>query len=359
METFQTARFLLDTLINQSRIPGVQYVVVNSNDTLLEFHSGWANLKDRFPIQATTTMMAYSMSKTFTAAAVLQLANAKKISLDAPVDQFLDFCTYGPGVTLRRLLAHTSGVPNPIPLRWVHTPDEHDTFDERKGLIEVLGKHSKLAFTAGTRYAYSNIGYWLLGYFIERISGLTLGKYVEAHIFQALGVSPQALAYTIPNIAQHACGYLEKYSLTNAFKRLLIDQKFIGSYCGPWLEIYPHYLNGAAFGGLVGNAQAISKFLQDQLRPHSVLLTDETRQEFYRQQQTNIGQAVQSSLGWNIGVLGGKTCYFKEGGGAGFRSMMRLYPAAGIGTILMTNATGFKVGRWLDRLDATILNASE
>ena len=302
-------------------------------------------------------MMAYSMSKTVTAAAVLQVIELQNLNLDEPINRFLDFCPYGPAVTIRRLLAHTAGVPNPIPLAWVHSPTVHGTFNEHAALAAVLRKHKRLSFSPGTKYGYSNIGYWLLGEFVERLSGIAFTTYINDRVLQPLGITPQELGYEIPSLANHAHGYVEKYSLMNVFKRMLVDRQFIGSYYDRWLEIYPHYLNGAAFGGLVGTARGFAKFLQDQLRRHSLLLNDSTRGQFYAQQQTNNGSAVQTSLGWHVGTLDGASVYYKEGGGGGFHCMMRLYPVSGIGTVVMTNATGFDVRSLLDTLGPAFVDS--
>lgn len=96
-------------------------------------------------------------------------------------------------------------------------------------------------------------------------------------MLQPLGVTRQELGYTIPSLTDHACGYLEKYSLMNLFKRMLVGRAFIGAYYDRWLEIYPHYLDGPAFGGLVGTTRGFAKFLQDQLRPQSVLFLNSIR----------------------------------------------------------------------------------
>jgi len=66
------------------------------------------------------TLMAYSMSKTITAMAVLMLVDTGQVALDDSLDRFYEASPYGPMVTIRHLLSHTSGIPNPVPLRWVH-----------------------------------------------------------------------------------------------------------------------------------------------------------------------------------------------------------------------------------------------
>ena len=175
-------------------------------------------------------MMAYSMSKTLTAAAVLQVIESQHLSLNEPVDRFLDFCPYGPEVTIRRLLAHTAGIPNPIPLAWIHPPVVHETFDEHAALAAVLRRHKRLSFAPGTKYGYSNIGYWLLGEFVQRASGMAFTAYITERMLQPLCLTPQELGCKIRSLPDHARGYLEKYSLMNVFKGMLVDREFIGRY---------------------------------------------------------------------------------------------------------------------------------
>lgn len=345
----------LNAITRASKTPGIQYVVVNATDVVFEYAGGWADIRRHAPVDAATTMMAYSMSKTITAVAALQLVEAGKVGLDDPVERYVDSLLYGGSVTVRQLIAHTSGIPNPIPLRWVHPAADHGSFDEKATFRAVLRDHPRVSFEAGTKYAYSNIGYWLLGHVVERASGESVPAYVSQHILRPLAIAPQELGYVVADPAHHATGYLEKYSLMNLAKGFLIDRDLIGDYRGPWLEIRSHYLNGPAFGGLIGTARGFGAFLQDQLREQSVLFNDTTRHLFYTPQQTMRGTPVAMTLGWHIGDLDGTRFFYKEGGGGGFHCMMRLYPGNGIGTVVMTNATGFDVGRLLDTMDASFI----
>ena len=345
----------LQALIAASKTPGLEYVVVNATDVLLEYSGGWADIHRQVPVDAATTMMAYSMSKTITAVAALQLVEAGKVGLDAPVARYVDSFPYGASVTVGQLIAHTSGIPNPLPLRWVHPAARHASFDEDAALTAVLHAHPHQRFEPGTKYAYSNIGYWLLGKVVERASGETFMTYVGERILRPLEIAPQELGYVVADPAHHATGYLEKYSFMNLAKGFLIDGNLIGDYSGSWLAIRSHYLNGPAFGGLVGTATGFGKFLQDQLRERSVLFSDTTRHLFYTPQQTARGTPVAMTLGWHIGDLNGSRFFYKEGGGGGFHCLMRVYPGNGIGTVIMTNATGFDVRHLLDTIDAPFI----
>ena len=124
---------------------------------------------------------------------------------------------------------------------------------------------------------------------------------------------------------------------------------------GDWLRLKIHYLNGPAFGGLVGTARGFSLFLQDQLRKESVLLGRETRRLLETRQADSAGRPISMTLGWHIGELHDLEYLFKEGGGGGFHSEMRLYPARGIATVVMANSTEFNSTKFLNRVDRKFL----
>jgi D-alanyl-D-alanine carboxypeptidase len=189
----EAVRFRLDTLVRDSKTPGIQYLVVAPEQIIFEYAGGWADIAGRRPLHAATTMMAYSMSKTITAAAVVQLVESRRLGLDDSIDRYVESQPYGPDVTVRQLLSHTSGLPNPVPLAWVHPAARHGTFDEAAELATVMRDHPQLAFPPGTKYGYSNIGYWLLGPIVERASGETFPSSVREHVLEPLGITPLEL----------------------------------------------------------------------------------------------------------------------------------------------------------------------
>jgi len=314
-----------------------------------------ADIGHGVPMTPVTTMMAYSMTKTFTAVAVLQLIERGEVRLEDSVRAYLDYVPYDGSLTIRSMLAQMSGIPNPIPLRWAHAADVHPSFSEDSALRRVLSENPELKFPPGTRYAYSNISYWLLGKIVERVSGKPFAPYMAENVFRPLGLSPQEAAFTFVAGGPHAKGYLKKYSWMNIFKGFLVDESLIGDYEGSWLNIRDHYLNGPAFGGLITTARAVAKFLQDQLKEHSVLLSPATMKLLYGQQRTNSGDLVPMTLGWHIGELSGTPYYYKEGGGGGYHSEMRLYPSRHIGTVIMVNETSASCTDTQDEVDAEFL----
>jgi CubicO group peptidase (beta-lactamase class C family) len=340
----------------ESKVPGLQYLVVNACGTLFEYAGGWADIQNRKAMTLDTTLMAYSMTKTFTAVAVLQLVEKGKLELDGVTDLYLPDTPYdGRHFTIRQLLDHTSGIPNPIPLRWAHLTEESASFDEDAALNQVLRDNSKLAFEPGHKFAYSNIGYWLLGKIVERATGQSYPDYVRANILRPLGLSAYEMDFVIPDLARHANGYLAKYSLMNLVKGFVIDRKFLGEYEGKWLRLKSHHLNGPAFGGLVGAARGFSRFLQDQLRTESVLFGPETKRLLETRQTDGAGRPIPMTLGWHVGETDGAVYFFKEGGGGGFHSEMRLYPTTGIASVVMVNSAEFNSTKFLNRVDRVYL----
>jgi len=333
-----------------SDVPGLQYMVVDADQTLFEYAGGWADIQANRPMTPGTTLMAYSMTKTFTAVAVLQLVEQGRLGLADELDRHVPDTPYtGRGLTIRQLLAHTAGIPNPIPLRWVHLSEADAVFDEAAALAQVLQDNPKLASEPGERFAYTNSGYWLLGAVIEQVTGMAYAHYVRASVLAPLDLPNGEVDFTIPDPGRHANGYLARYSWINLLKPFLTAPEYWGGYEGNWLRLKGHSLNGPAFGGLVGSARGFGRFLQDQLRPESALLSPTTKQLLETQQTNRAGEPIPMSLGWHVGEIDGSVYFFKEGGGGGFHSEMRLYPARGLGTVVMVNITEFDSHAFLDR----------
>ena len=351
MKSMNEVKAFLDRKIAANDFPGIQYSLLSRDRIIFDYAGGSADLAADKPMQSDTTMMANSMTKTLTAASVLQLVEEKKVDLDKPVADYLETIPHGRGLKVRHLLAQTSGLPDPIPLRWVHLAHEHAQYDERTTLQEILARYPRLDFVPGEKYQYSNISYWLLGQIIATVSGSTYESYMRKNIFERLAVPEGEIDYVIPAVDRHAKGYLRKWSFMNLVKPLLLDAKYVGKYEKGWLQIQNHYLNGPAFGGIVASARAIGAFLQDQLQDTSKLFGKATRELFYEQQKNNRGELVQMTLGWHIGERNGRRYFFKEGGGAGFHSEMRIYPEAKVASVVIANDTAFDARGLLNQVD--------
>jgi len=335
--------------------PGIQYVVVNNDSVVFEYSFGLADIKNKISLSDSHTMSAFSMTKTLTAIGILQLVERHKIKLSDRVSLYIEH-PYDSKITIRQLLSHTSGLPDPIPLKWVHLAKNHIAFNEKKALEKVLIDNPKASSLPGEKYEYSNIGYWLLGMVIEEISSLSYADYTSKNIFEPLNLSKSEIGFIVTNEDNHAKGYLKKYSFMNLIKSFLIEDNIWGEYEENWLHINNVYLNGPAFGGSIGTAKSFGRILQSLLSEKSVLLGNNIKKHLYSEEKTNSGGNTDMTLGWHIGDLNEMKYYFKEGGGAGFHSEMRIYPKVNLATVLMVNRTSFNTRKQLSNLDSQFMS---
>jgi CubicO group peptidase (beta-lactamase class C family) len=186
----------------------------------------------------------------FTATAVMQLAEQGRVDLDSPVAMYLPERVLeknGRRATVRHLLSHTVGLPNPIPITWVHLLGENgpglDALTDR-----LIGKRPRLAFAPGTKSVYSNLGYLLLGQLVERLAGKGFAAYVEQHVLEPLGC--QATAF-VPAVGA-AIGHQRRLSFMGLAARWMLDGRFFGEAEGGYWTLRPFAVDGAPYGGLFG-----------------------------------------------------------------------------------------------------------
>jgi CubicO group peptidase (beta-lactamase class C family) len=149
--------------LERIRSPGYQYAWLSA-DTVLDLVVGGHSRLPREPMTAGTTLNAYSVAKTLTAAGVIQLAERGLLDLDAPVGSLLELALpYREQPTVRQTLAHLGGWPAPLPLSWVHLVAGHDAFDQQAFVARVVRANPRLKSAPGSALAYSNLGYLLLG----------------------------------------------------------------------------------------------------------------------------------------------------------------------------------------------------
>jgi D-alanyl-D-alanine carboxypeptidase len=165
------------------------------------------------------------VTKTFTSAAVLKLAEQGRVDLDRPIAAYCGRWALCGAATVRQTLLHTAGFANPNPLSWVHLEHERATFDRRRFVEDILHIQSRSASIPGARYGYSNIGYLLLGELIESVSGQSYAQYVAQHLIAPLRpCDGETLAFDVPNRAAHARGALKRFGWLNAVLGFMIDR---------------------------------------------------------------------------------------------------------------------------------------
>jgi len=342
----------LTSQVNLHKTPSVQYVFFDASNIIHRFQYGWADIKNGIAADEATTYNAFSVTKTFTALSVLRLAESKTIDIDDPVKKYLPEFPYSAGITIRQLLTHSSGIPNPIPLRWIHLFREHGSFNRNEFFNEIFIKNRKTKSSPNEKYAYSNLGYVLLGQLLEKVSGLKYEDYVNLNILRPLNIGTDKLGFTIPNITRHAKGYIRTYSFENAMLGFLFDKgKYIGENEKGWSFFNYNYVNGPSYGGLIGTPNAFARYIQEFLKPYPVIFTEETKKKLFTENYTNNNKPTGVCLSWFKGALNSKPYFTHAGGGGGYYCEIRIYPEAERGSVIMFNRTGFKDERFLDQVD--------
>jgi CubicO group peptidase (beta-lactamase class C family) len=145
------------------RTPGVSIAYVSPGEPAIVETAGNAQLSPMRAVEPATIYPWFSVTKLFTATAVLQLAQTGKVGLDASISDYLPTVRMNAArpPTVRQLLSLTSGLANPIPIGWIHLVSEQGpALDEMSG--RLFREHPNLSFTPGARFSYSNLNYLLL-----------------------------------------------------------------------------------------------------------------------------------------------------------------------------------------------------
>ena len=344
------ARATIERMLREHEIPGGQYCVVDADRTLLELHVGHADVASSAAVSEQTWMMAYSLTKVVTAIAVMQLVDQGKATLDDALSAAGVEHPYGPEVTIRALLSHTAGVPNPMPLDWFAL--EGEPLDRHQALYRVLDAHPRLDREVGAAYGYTNVGYWLLERWIEAVSGQDYAAYVRAHVFAPLGVPASALDFDPGPANQQATGHSRRFAPINALLHVMTPRRYWVAPRRGWSRVARLRAIGRGYGGLYASAAALAPVLQDLLRQSPRLLSAKARDQLFTQQHTRSGKALESTLAFVIGELEGVRYFGKQGGGLGFHGNMRIYPELGIASVWLSNRTEISPGPIDARSDA-------
>jgi CubicO group peptidase (beta-lactamase class C family) len=200
----------LDSLVHASiadlNLAGVSVVVLRGSDTLAWQAAGYSDLENSVRADLNTVYRVGSITKQYTAAAILQQVEKGSIALDDKIGKFLPECSkYCGEVTVRQLLNHTSGIKNFTdlgdPFLVVYSRD----LAQRDVLALVTGR--PLDFRPGTRWSYNNSGYYLLGVILERVTTQPYAEYLKEHLWGPAGLEATRYCDARPLIAHRARGY--------------------------------------------------------------------------------------------------------------------------------------------------------
>ncbi len=300
--------YFLAQQIQAHKTPSAQYLLFDKDRIIHAFRDGFADIGKGKKVTAKTTYNLYSITKTFTALAILQLAERKKVDLDAPAKKYLSTFPYSSQITVRQLLSHSAGIANPIPLNWFHLAEAHQTFDRAVFFKKIFAANKHIKSKPNQRYAYSNLGYVLLGELIEAISGNRYEDYIHQNILHPLGIEESKMGFTIAAPHQHAKGYHQKCCLSGLVLGFMLDKSTWANRVEKGWNAFHHiYVNGAAYGGLIGNASSLVTYLQELLKPNCLLISDQYKRQLFSENFTTQRKATGMCLSWFTGKLNGTT----------------------------------------------------
>ena len=302
--------------IIENRAVGIAAAVVKGNDTLLLKSYGKADVEWDVPLPVDAVFEIGSITKQFTAAALLQLRDEGKLTLDDEITKWLpDFDTRGNKLTLRRMLDHTSGIVGLTEIAEFRSLATNHFFPRDSGY--ALIKRQAFQFPTGQAQVYNNSAFWLLGLVIEKASGMTYEDYIEKKIFEPLGMKRSMYCNSAENVARRAHGYQIQNGVVRRAQTNVHTWPFAaGSICSTvgdmvtWLK--------ALHGGKVLSAKSYAEMITPSK------LSD--------------GTPLRYGMGLNVGKDTGGLNYVGHGGSiAGFNAEATWYPDAKMAVVVLTN----------------------
>ena len=306
----------------KGEIPGAVFLLVQGNEVVLRRAYGYADPAKKVPMDADRTAIHIcSVSKIFTAVAVMQLVEKGQLDLDTDVNRYLKAFQvrnpFKPPLTLRHLLTHTGGLDDALFGKLAPTPAD----------LEPLGEHlarhlPPVIDPPGTVSRYSNYGVALAGYLVEVASGMPFDRYVQQRIFGPLGMRTASFVQPSPLAADLAIGHGSRSGKANPQRPLLINDAPAGSVTTRVDDMAPFmiaFLNGGTLGGQVV------------LEPGSVAAMTSP------QHQADPRLPFAHGLGWQIDSKAGRTFVGHDGGGGGHVTRLVLVPELRVGFLVYFN----------------------
>lgn len=256
-----------------------------------------------------------SVTKQFTASAILQLVAAGKISLQDEITRFIpDYPTQGKKITVEQLLNHTSGVQSYTEMEeW--TPEIQKKDFTPAGLVDFF-KNKPMQFEPGTQYNYNNSGYILLGYIIEKVSGMSYADYLAKKVFPAAGLKHTFYETQPRPIAGWAEGFSQGDNGFVPAEPLSMTQPYAAGSLASTVEDLFRWTR-AVHGGKVVSADLLKKAHTPNVLPN--------------------GENTRYGYGWIMGNVLGSPTVEHDGGINGFLSSLIYLPKEQVCVAILTN----------------------
>jgi CubicO group peptidase (beta-lactamase class C family) len=307
--------------INQKRLPGFAIGVVKDGKLIYERGFGVARLGGTTSITPQSLFHMASVTKTFVATAIMQLAEAGKIDLDAPLVRYLPYFRLDDeryrAVTIRQMLSHTSGIPDTVNYNW--DKPEYDAGALERFVRSLAGE--KLVLAPGEKFAYSNSAYEVLGDVIAKVSGESFEDYVQHQILTPLGMKSSTLL------------------LREASPQLLTSPHVMDGGKIVVSKIFPYNRAHAPSSTLYSSIEdmslwAIANLNRGELNGHRILKR-ETIDAMWRPVTDAFN--LKEGISWFTAEQQGHRLVLHSGGDVGFESLVMLAPDDGVAVVTMTN----------------------
>ncbi|MGQ9846955.1 MAG: serine hydrolase domain-containing protein [Bacteroidales bacterium] len=279
---------------------------------------GYANRKLKIPNTTQTAFQIGSMSKQFTAIAILQLVAQGKITLDTPIETIYPEFPYT-GITIRMLLTHRSGLPNYIYQLENTLINKNELLNNQQVIDNIIRLNEKCYDRPNKRYQYSNTGYVILAAIIEKISGLSFDKYMKKNIFEPLGM-------------KHTFFYNDVY------KNKVPDNISVATgYLSPYQEAKFCYLNGIKGDkGIFSTIDDLHKW-DTSLYKGYILPKNYIDSAFSKQTRTRLSN-IFYGFGWKMYFLNDTMpIFFHSGWWQGYQSVIMRIPKDTITVVVLKN----------------------
>jgi CubicO group peptidase (beta-lactamase class C family) len=297
--------------MQEHRIPGLTLEVIRDGKAIKTAAYGLANVELNVPAKPETVFEIGSITKQFTAAGILMLAQEGKLSVDDKISKYLkDPPEAWANVTVRHLLTHTSGIKSYTGLDgfqiWRHLTQEQ--------FIKAIGKEP-MEFQPGDSWKYCNTGFNLLGYIIENVSGKNYWEFMGERVFQPLGMqatTKRLYSLVIPN---RASGYEQ----TNHV----------------WMNRDTDLTEVFSAGAIASTAGDLAKW--SVALDGDRLLNAASKAQMWTPVKLNDGKTRKYGFGWNVDTLEGHKNIGHGGSTSGFSASIQRFPDDHLAVIILSN----------------------
>jgi len=307
--------------------PGGVVLVAQKGEVIYKKAFGMANVELGVPMREEMVFNIGSITKQFTAVAVLQLAEQGKLSVRDEITKYLpDYPVNGQRITVENLLSHTAGIPG-------FAPEAMLSLQGRKDLVslqEIIAtfKSRPLDFAPGTRWGYSNNGYMLLGAIVEIVSGVPYPAYLEKNIFKPAGMTQTLFGDDQLLVKNRAASYV--YSRAESKFLNAINDKLETAYSA---------------GAIQSTAEDLFKWNQA-LNSHR-LITKESLERARTESKLPDGRGTHYGYGWFIGNIQGSPLVEHGGNMGGFMSHAIYLPREDVFVVVLYNFRAARLPEFL------------